>query len=293
MIAAPPWQTAVFCTVAAVAVTLHMAIQPSLGQQLLILAPLVAVLGLPHGALDLPVATALWRLDGPAAQLLFAAGYIGVVGLVIGVWVLLPGAALVTFLMYSAFHFSEDWSQTAGPLRWTGGIATIGAPALWHTDDVSALFAQLAPGRVAMWAADAAAIAGIGAGIALVYLVLTCPAARDRATVEQVVLWISAAILSPLFFFAVYFCSLHSVRHFTATLTTLPNARHALGLAAGLSAAVVAVAVVVATGRVAGAVSQPDAVIMQTVFIGLAALTVPHMLLTAWSRRTRPSAAVT
>jgi len=105
--------------------------QPTLHTQMLLLVPTVAVLGLPHGALDLPIAQTLWPLHGWRGNMRFGLLYIGLTALVIGFWILFPGPALFAFLIYSALHFSGDWAEATPSLRWTGGIATIGAPGLF------------------------------------------------------------------------------------------------------------------------------------------------------------------
>ena len=80
-------------------------------------------------------------------------------------------------------------------------------------------------------------------------------------------------------YFAVYFCALHSVRHFTATLRAVPDGRRAMGLAVALSVAVTLVAAgILRYGAPLQAVDTTGQ-ILRIVFIGLAALTVPHMIL--------------
>ncbi len=287
MTTSPAWQTLVFGCCAAVAVALYMSAQPGLVAQLLLLAPLVAILGLPHGALDLPIAEALWPLHGWHGKLRFMAIYLGLAAGVIVMWIWVPGAALFAFLAYSALHFSEDWSQAARPLRWTGGVATIGAPAFWHPDEVGALFSYLAPPAAAGVIANVAAIAGmLGLGV----LITTClvrPEARCRAATEQAILWGAAALLPPLVFFTIYFCSLHSIRHFSMTIRSVPRAESALVTAALLSGIVTLAAALVFQSLPDG---DPDALernLVQTVFIGLAALTVPHMILVDRYRKLR------
>ena len=65
------WQTGLFAATAIVAVGLFATFQPGIPAQALMLAPLVAVLGLPHGALDLPIAQALWPLNDWRRKLVF------------------------------------------------------------------------------------------------------------------------------------------------------------------------------------------------------------------------------
>ena len=272
-------QTSIFALAGLGVAVLYTVIQPGLPAQVLMLAPLVAVLGLPHGALDLPIAEALLPLTGWRRKALFVATYLGVAGAVIAIWLLAPGAALAMFLGYSALHFSEDWAQAWPPLRWSGGAATIGAPALLHHGEVEAIFAVLAPQIVAAVVADAAALVGV---LALSGVVLSCllsQQARGWAALEQVILWITAAALPPLMYFAVYFCALHSVRHFTATMRVIADGRRAMAVAVTLSAMVTLIALfVLLYGSVAQVVDLTDQII-RIVFIGLAALTVPHMIL--------------
>ncbi|MEI4231891.1 Brp/Blh family beta-carotene 15,15'-dioxygenase [Roseovarius sp. D22-M7] len=279
MTRAPEWQTAVFGVCAMVAALLQLSLQPGIATQLLLLAPLIAIFGLPHGALDLPMAETLWPLDGCRGKLRFMAIYLGLVACVIGLWIVLPGAALVAFLAYSALHFSDDWSHAASPLRWTGGLATIGAPALLHHAEVTTLFAYLVPAGAASWAAAAAAIAGGVAGVGFVVTVLFRPQTRERAALEQAILWGLAALLPPLVYFTVYFCGLHSIRHFDATIRSVPRARRALVTAAGLSAAVTLTGALLLYARSGSDSLTAEGGGMQVIFIGLAALTVPHMLL--------------
>lgn len=279
MTAAPLWQTLVFGCCGGVAVAVHLSAQPGLLSQLVLLAPLVAILGLPHGALDLPIAEALWPLHGWRGKLRFVTLYLGLAAGVIMVWIWLPGIALAAFLAYSVLHFSDDWSKAAAPLRWTGGVATIGAPAALHPEEVVTLFAYLAPPGAAVFSATAAAMAG---ALGLSVFVVTCifrPQARGTAAIEQALLWGTAALLPPLLFFTIYFCCLHSLRHFSATIRSIPRAGRALAISALLSGVVV-----LAAGSFLQIVANegPDALargLAQTIFIGLAALTVPHMIL--------------
>ena len=138
------WQTTLFTTTVLLAIVSSVAIELTVTQQILLLAPIVAVLGLPHGALDLPIAEMLWPLKGWRGKLRFAIFYLGLTALVIALWLAVPGLALCAFLAYSALHFADDWQNSALPLRWTGGLATVGAPALFHRSDVTTLFTHLA-----------------------------------------------------------------------------------------------------------------------------------------------------
>lgn len=279
MTMAPLWQTVVFALCAGLAITFGVAAEPGLGMQLGLLAALVALLGLPHGGLDLPIAEGLWPLHGWRGKVKFFAIYLGLVAGVIALWVLFSAVALAAFLVYSAVHFSGDWSRAEAPLRWTGGVATIGAPALLHTAEVSDLFAYLAPASAAALSANIAALTGgLALGVLIATLILK-PRARGQAAVEQVILWTTAFALPPLLFFVVYFCGLHSIRHFDAAIRSVPHAGRALVMASGLSVLVTVTALIFVRATGAAELSAAPQASLQAIFIGLAALTVPHMLL--------------
>lgn len=273
------WQTWLFASVAFLTAVVSLVGQTDLTMQLFILAPAVTILGLPHGALDLSIAQALWPLDGWRGKLRFVFLYVGVALLVIIAWILLPGPALFAFLIYSAFHFSGDWDGAGATLRLSGGAATIGAPALFQTDEVAALFSHLAPESAANSAAILLAVIG---GIFLSIFVATIilwPQFRTRAASEQGIIWITAACLSPLIYFVIYFCILHSIRHFNNAMTSLEDPRQGLRLAILLSAVTVFAGLI---GFIVLQGSEPELLeqsILRIIFIGLAALTVPHMIL--------------
>jgi Brp/Blh family beta-carotene 15,15'-monooxygenase len=279
MTMSPIWQTWLFAITATASIAVMTVLQPNLTVQILLLVPFVAIFGLPHGALDLPIAQAIWPLNGWQGTAYFVALYLGLAGAVILAWTYFPGFSLFAFLIYSAIHFAGDWEDAPVILRWTGGAATIGAPSLFHRDEVATIFGYLAPMPPATLAATVLACVGAVALVATLIIVVSQPAVRTRAVLEQIVLWVAALCLSPLIYFIVYFCALHSVRHMTLTLNWIDDRRTAVHLSIALSV------VTVLTGFASIGIIQGvgletiENAISKTVFIGLAALTVPHLIL--------------
>ena len=273
------WQTTLFTISVLLAIVLSVAIELTETQQILLLAPIVAVLGLPHGALDLPIAEMLWPLKGWRGKLRFAVFYLGLTALVIALWLAVPGFALFAFLAYSAWHFAEDWQDSALILRWTGGVATVGAPALFHKSEVTALFTHLASAPAAGIAADVLAILGGAALIALLGSIILSRHRRGRDSLEQLALFTAAFFLPPLVYFMVYFCALHAIRHFTLAIAKIQNIRRSLIAATCLSVLVIAAAALTALQLQTAHHLAVDEAVFRVVFIGLAALTVPHMIL--------------
>lgn len=248
---------------------------PPVGAQIAVAAPLIALLGVPHGALDPALARRRFALRDPARRAGFAALYLAVALAVVAAWVAAPVAALAAFLAYAALHFGDDWRDAApGPARrLLAGGAAILAPFLGGAAQAADVFAVLAgpQGR---------AVADICKAMAPFWVAATLAATLwprpGRATLEIGCLAALGLLVPPLVYFTVYFCALHAPRHF------LVNAR-ALGLdlRAAARAAAPATLVTVAAGLayVAWADAAPGDAALRAVFIGLAALTAPHMLI--------------
>jgi len=259
--------------------------EPSPTLQVALLAPLVAVLGVPHGALDVDMARALWPLERRAARLAFGAGYLGVAAGVLGFWLIAPGPALAAFLAYSAAHFAGDWrDELARPARLAAGAAAIALPAAAHESEVARLFTALAPSEAATLCA--AILHAAAPPLTAVAVAAAALARRPGVVAELVALTTLALVAPPLITFLVYFCGLHSPRHFVETI-----ARLGLGWSRGVAAALplsVGTLVLAAAGAafLAGLDTAPEVVALKTVFVGLAALAVPHMVLVErfWTR---------
>ena len=275
----PRAQAAVFGAGLAGAAAVHVALAPGLIWQLALLSPAVAILGLPHGALDLPMAETLWPLHGPADRVRFFAAYLGLVAGVVALWWLAPGAALAAFLSYSAWHFSGDWEDADALRRAAGGAAVIGAPALFHQTEVAAIFAYLVPDNAAEVVAQAAAGAGLATAAVFAATLLDRAGRIDRPALEQAGLWAGGALLPPLMFFVVYFCLLHSLRHFAETLPAVRYRQRALWQLAGVMAVALVGACLAGGALMAFGAPDAETATLRVVFVGLAALTVPHMLL--------------
>lgn len=275
MMDARVWQTGLFAALVGLTIAAWSILEPSPVWQIWILVPAVALLGLPHGAFDLPIARRVWPLHGPIGLARFSAAYLGLAALVIGLWWLVPSVALAVFLVYSAVHFSSDWADLAAPWRLGGGLSSIGAPALLSPDAVTHVFAQLASPEAAMVITPALAIGGVAGLASVAWAMVTRRALRPLAEVGLI--WVTAYALPPLVYFVVYFCGLHSPRHLAAAVSDLRRDRRALRQAAFVTAVTLvgaAIAALALSSRLAA-----DEALLKTVFVGLAALTVPHMLL--------------
>lgn len=283
-----PVETVLFGVIAAVAAVAYLAADPGvpLVVQTAVIAVLVAVLGLPHGALDPVVArrVGLWRT--PAGLAVFTLGYIAVSAAVVGVWFIAPVLSLLVFLVISAAHFGGDWNaDRPWPWRLIAGAGLLSLPALADRAAVADIYVVLAGER----AAEIATVQTNLAPLLLIGMVAAAVSAARRRPHEGIELVIAALLAlttPPLVFFIVYFCLLHSARHlregFRDERGTLPR-RTTIAIVVAATAGPLLVALgVLATTTGPGALDER---LLQLVFIGLAALTVPHMIVVALGDR--------
>lgn len=271
---------------------------PPLDAQLTLLAAAVIVFGLPHGALDLNLVRG--ATGGSWTTLAAAVGlYLLAAGAVLAFWVFAPVVALFGFLFIAVLHFglgdTEDLRglQRAVEVVARGGFAGI-APLVFHPCATRKLFALLVgPSATATLDSTLAAVASPAAFVwgpclfaALVWRALQHRSGWIAACAELILTAAVFAVFYPLAAFLLYFCFVHSIRH----ITDLGAARfpehggHAARWLLRESLPFTAVTMVLAgiVWWVFARSSAYDEAMICTIFWGLSALTVPHMILTAW-----------
>ena len=113
--------------------------------QLVVLSPIILLLGVPHGALDIVFVRQLTRIQSTAEWSLFAIAYLAAAAAVVVLWWFAPGWFLASFLLVSAFHFSGDpEAATPALIRVLYGGAVIFCPLALHAGEVSRPFAARA-----------------------------------------------------------------------------------------------------------------------------------------------------
>jgi beta-carotene 15,15'-dioxygenase len=247
--------------------------------ELLVAGALVLLLGMPHGAFDVVFARKLFGVAGLEGWAMFSLFYVGLSAAVVGFWAVAPTLFLCAFLIFSAVHFGGD---PAGGVSWlTRGLyggAVIVLPALWHGPELQRLLGLVAGST------SAALVAPVLSQLAPPWLAATVLACALAARISRLAACESAALVAlslvapPLVAFSVYFCAMHSPRHTLRTLARMQavEARHAVALALWPT-----LTVLVGAALLGWRMSDlpVEARVMQLVFVGLAALTLPHMVL--------------
>ena len=142
--------------------------------QLLAILAAVAVLGVPHGSLDVVYASRSYKLFGPGRWLAFIGLYVAAAGIVVLTWLWVPLAFLIGFLAISARHFAGDLRPGSGVLlRIAHGLAPIVLPAYLHGEELTLLFGHLIPaeeaGRLVTFLAGLAPVNLVAILLALVW----------------------------------------------------------------------------------------------------------------------------
>ena len=243
------------------------------GWQLGFAVAVIAGLGLAHGAGDMAVVE---RRRMPA----FLAAYLLVAGACLAWWVASPAVALPLFFLASAVHFGlEDAPADRPGERITRGALMVAGPAVLHRTTLDAIL-QEATGDAAFAAPLADGLAVVG-GAALAAALAIAVRRRDAVLVAGAA---ALTIPPPLIGFPLGFVLLHAHPQTLARMRRLscPDLSAYLRLTAPVLAGAVLVGCAAAVlMRGAG---------LPSLFAGLAALAMPHMLVTPWFER-RPERA--
>ena len=264
-----------------VSIVFLLAPSVSVTVQIIALGIAVSVLGLPHGAIDTYIA----RQNGLWLSLSGLATFIGVNLLitffVIGAWTVLPVLSLSVFLIISAWHFGTDANAQNFAERWLFGSLVFCLPALFHPIDVANLY-EILSGPLAR---NIVSITRVWAPIsAIIVIFMVCTQLSDRpqrrkdiATILGLITF--AWVLPPLVYFAIYFCALHSPTHFCRVIKLIPASDRRRAIMHTIVFTVITLTLAGLSLNMLFGELPVELSVVQIVFVGLAALTVPHMVL--------------
>ena len=242
---------------------------------------IIVFVGFPHGAVDgvliLLAASRSWR----RAVALFA-GYL-LVGLgTVGIWVLEPVMGLLLLVALSVYHFGrlDTVSSLELPLRTLRGLALGALPVVVisqaHYKEVEYLFQIITNKDVGLLIATLEVTTFIWATlIAWLAIVRRVFSLRQLCEISAIICLL--LLLPPLWGFAFYFCAIHSFRHIQNVKNSiLPINKNGWIVVAVLT---ILSALLVFIGFTWLDNDRLYKDLIQSTFIVLAALTVPHMIL--------------
>ncbi len=283
-----------------------MAMPYSVG--LIVLALAVGLIGLPHGALDHMVGRRLLsRLPASLARVVFYISYLAVASAVIAGWFLSPLVTVLGFFCLSAWHFGleEDQRSDMSRLQWLAMISR-GGMVVWvlatfQSAEVVNLLATILPEGDTNVAAQ---IVGIVKTASPVLLALTIfdllrfqtdsksswfgLNSRRQHQLRTIAFFVLFAVANPLVSFGIYFCGWHSIRGLVhlREQAQLPVKNFLIKL-------IPITSVTLALFTTGFLINLDESfftqAVLQTLFIGLSAVAIPHLILHVVSDSIRSS----
>ena len=245
----------------------------------------VVFIGLPHGAMDGALAVHFGWMGRPTRAIAFLLAYIGLAGLVVFSWAIAPVLSFIAFLAISTYHFgrgdatSTIFGRGAVESIARGGVV-IGGISQFHRTEANDVFVTIVGSdTTGVWIfLDLVAILAVACVIEA--LLFKQRKERTAFALELGLLLVVFLLTPPLVGFAMYFCFIHSLRHF-ASMRSLLNATvsklRITQTTVAFTLLTWAFGLLVLAQQSARIGVEPA--LLKVVFIGLAALTVPHMLL--------------
>ena len=261
-----------------VALTLVLLAPTNPNVSLLILTALIFFFGVPHGALDPVFAQKILFLNSWQDWTKFVIAYLALSIAVVFIWWQLPLIFMGSFLLLSVMHFSRDLNDQVPKItRVLYGGSIIFLPTIFHFKEMQNLFSLILD-------------ADTGLQITSFLYLLAWPWLAGSLIsiyfqfirgwlfgLEILAVALLTTLASPLVSFTLYFCGMHSLRHILRTRAYSGLTLMKLGL---VSLAPMLGVIFIALLAWFYLPELPNYErILRLVFVGLAALTVPHMLL--------------
>ena len=253
---------------------------------------LILSLGISHGALDHLKGTKLLKIYNYRSTSLFYVSYIFVGLSVIIFWLIFPKLILMIFLIVASYHFGKEDSEFIKSssnfefIYFLKGCVIIAAPLIFHKSETLAIFEYLnfeisqsfLVNNYFLWLI---LILGFIANI-LISLSQNFEI-KSLLLMDYISILILNYFLNPLLAFTIYFCFLHSARHSFKLSNELNNKSLIEGFKKftlkAIPLTILTAILFVISLIILKNYYVLDNAISKIIFIGLASLTFPHILL--------------
>ena len=269
-----------------------------------IISPLICLflilsIGVSHGALDNLKGRKLFQIFGISNFFIFYFSYILISLIIIVLWIIVPTISLMIFLILASHHFGKEDTQFLMSensylnqlLFFLKGSLIIFAPMYFHFDETISIFKSLLIDNETFFESlnlietNKILLYGIIVSTLSSILLFTKNFELKKFTIffDYFSILIINYYFSPLVAFTIYFCFLHSVRHSISLISQLDENSIANGLKIFIKKAL-PLTILTATFCFLGLyllnnTYNFDSSILKIIFIGLASLTFPHILL--------------
>ena len=260
---------------------------------------LILILGISHGSLDHNKGKKLLKLFNIKSTYVFYITYILISVIVVITWIMLPSIALLVFLIVASFHFGKEDTQFliykssyfTHLLYVFKGALIILAPLTFHFQETVAIFKLLLIEDELFYSSlnfiENNGVIKIGIILSFwssIFLFLKNFEFKNFVIFfDYFSILILNLYLTPLLAFTIYFCFLHSIRHSISLAIELDQSNVMNGFKKFIKKALpltllTGILSIIALFLLSNSYSL-DSSILKVIFIGLASLTFPHILL--------------
>ena len=254
---------------------------------------LILTIGISHGSLDHIKGKQLLKILGFKSCILFYFGYLMISLITIFTWILFPNFLLLFFLIVASYHFGKEDSEFLNKSKkknyelvyFLKGSLVIVAPLLFHKNETIFIFQSLN--------FDISESILIN-NLMLYYFILLsfCSSiflclnknldTKSLLIMDFLSILILNYFLNPILAFSVYFCFLHSIRHSISLIKKINN-NIKKGFSIFFKKAFPLIIITILAYVIAlfflNNYNELNESIYKVIFIGLASLTFPHILL--------------
>ena len=260
---------------------------------------LILIIGVSHGSLDHVKGGKLLKIFKIQNISLFYISYILLAVMVVTLWIFIPSILLIIFLLVASYHFGKEDTQFLhdynshfiGILYFLKGSLVILAPLYFHFDETIAIFKLLLIDNENFYSSlsfiENNRLIDLGiilSSISSIILFIKKFTLRNFSIFfDYFSILILNYYLSPLIAFTAYFCFLHSVRHSITLIYELDNNNIKNGLLIFIKKAMpltILTSIFCLIGLyLLNNTYNFNSSILKVIFISLASLTFPHILL--------------
>ncbi len=260
---------------------------------------LILTIGVSHGALDHLKGKKLLTILNIKKFYIFYLIYILMALSVILIWTIVPAITLIVFLAVASFHFGKEDTQflinkssnLISILYFFRGLLIIITPLYFNFDETVTIFKMLLIdseqfysilGFIEKYKIIEIAI-GLSALASIILFLNEFNIKKFAIFLDFFSIIVLNYYMSPLIAFTIYFCFLHSIRHTISLAVEMDNSNLRNGLMLFVKKAF-PLTVLTAIFSVLGLyflnnVYELNSAILKIIFMGLASLTFPHILL--------------
>ena len=258
---------------------------------LLVSLLLILSIGISHGSLDHIKGKKLLKILGFKSSVVFYFGYIFVGLTTIIIWLLFPKLLLFLFLLIAAFHFGKEDSEFLNKRKnfeliyFFKGSLIIVAPLLFHKNETLSIFKSLNFDITTSFLVNNEILYFfiLLSFISNIFLSLNKSFdAKSLLFMDFLSILILNYFLNPVLAFTFYFCFLHSIRHSISLIKEInTNLKKGLPIfiKKALPLTIITIFGYIFALYILNNYNELNESIYKVIFIGLASLTFPHILL--------------